>query len=107
MRARRWWWRLDPLCSVEDKLDRILDVLSAVHVHVWRVQMGQQEILAKLAEIDAATDNIAADIERLKAQITTGMTPEQVADVQAVLDAAVTKLQAVAAVVPDPPVDVE
>jgi hypothetical protein len=102
MRTRRWWWRLDPLCSVEDKLDRLLDVVSKVHVQVWRIQMGQTEILARLAEIDAATNNIAADIERLKAQITVGMTPEQVAEVQAVLDAAAVKLQAVAAVVPEP-----
>jgi hypothetical protein len=64
--------------------------------------MGQTEMIAKLAEIDAATNNIAADIELLKAQIGVGMTPEQVAEVQAVLDAAAAKLQGVAAVVPEP-----
>lgn len=97
-----WWHRLDPFGSIEDKLDRILDVVLAVHKHTKGVRMGQVEILARLAEIDAATNNIAADIEVLKAQIGTGMTPEQVAEVQAALDAAAIKLQAVAAVVPEP-----
>jgi hypothetical protein len=64
--------------------------------------MGQTEMIAKLAEIDEATNNIAADIELLKAQIAVGMTPEQVAEVQAALDAAAAKLQGVAAVVPEP-----
>lgn len=64
--------------------------------------MGQMEILAKIAEIGAATDNIAADIARLKDAISVGMTPEQVAEVQASLDAAAAKLQEVAAVVPEP-----
>ena len=65
--------------------------------------MGQTEILATLAEIDSTTNNIAADIERLQAQIAVGMTPEQVAEVQAALTATAVKLQGVAAVVPEPP----
>lgn len=99
---RRWWWKFDPMGSIEDKLDQLLDAVSKVHVHVGRIQMGQTEMIAKLAEIDEATNNIAADIELLKAQIAVGMTPEQVAEVQAALDAAAAKLQGVAAVVPEP-----
>lgn len=96
-----WWWRFDPLGSIEDKLDLLLDVVSQIHIHAWRIQMGQTDMLAKLQEINAATDNIAADIAALKVQISVGMTPEEVAIVQAALDEAATKLQGVAAIVPE------
>jgi hypothetical protein len=65
--------------------------------------MGLTELQASLARINDATNNIAADIAGLKALITTSMTPEQVAEVQAALDAAATRLEGIAAETPDAP----
>jgi hypothetical protein len=56
---------------------------------------------AALASIDTATNNIAADIDRIKGQIGTGMSQADVDAVQAVLDSTVTKLEAIAAATPD------
>jgi len=56
---------------------------------------------AALASIDTATNNIAADIERIKSQISTGMSQADVDAVQALLDTTVAKLEAIAASTPD------
>ena len=56
---------------------------------------------AALASMDTATNNIAADIERIKGKIVPGMSQADVDAVQAVLDATVTKLEAIAASTPD------
>jgi len=58
---------------------------------------------AALAAIDTATNNIAADLDALKAQIGTGMSQPDVDAVQATLDATVAKLEAIAASTPDAP----
>jgi hypothetical protein len=72
------------------KINRILRLCEVQH-------MASAEIKAALAKIDTATDNIAADIVRLKEKIGTGMTDAEVAEVQAGLDKTVTKLEGIAA----------
>ena len=59
--------------------------------------MASAELKAALKKIDTATDNIAADIVRLKARIGTGMSDAEVADVQAEADRLATKLEGIAA----------
>jgi len=56
-----------------------------------------------LSRVDTATNNIADDIRRLSAQIGTGLTDAQVADLQALMEASAVKLEGVAAVTPEPP----
>jgi hypothetical protein len=58
-------------------------------------------MLAALAKIDTATNNIAADIKALKDKIGTGMSDADVAEVQGILDSTATKLEAIAADTPD------
>jgi hypothetical protein len=65
--------------------------------------MATTELKAALAKIDVATNNIAADLEALKAKITEGMSPADVAEVQGLLDAQVSKLEGLAASTPDAP----
>lgn len=59
--------------------------------------MASAELKAALKKIDTATDNIAADLVRLKERIGTGMTDAEVADVQAEADRLATKLEGIAA----------
>lgn len=76
--------------SVSDRLDLILTRLE-------HLDMATVELKAALAKIDTATDNIAADIVRLKAKIGTGMSDADVAEVQAEADKLVKKLEGLAA----------
>lgn len=64
--------------------------------------MATAELKAALAKIDTATDNIAADIQRLKGQIGTGMSDADVAAVQAEADRIASKLEGIAADSDDP-----
>jgi uncharacterized coiled-coil DUF342 family protein len=87
-------------------LDRRLRSLQH-GVHVVSVQlevllMASEELKAVLARIDAATNNIAEDIRRIKEQIGTGMTSAEVAEVQAEAEALAVKLEALAADTEDP-----
>lgn len=59
--------------------------------------MASAELKAALKKIDTATDNIAADIQRLKDKIVPGMTEAEVAEVQVLADAVVAKLEGIAA----------
>lgn len=58
--------------------------------------MAKTELLALAAEIAGITDNIAADIVRLKALIVPGMTEPDVAEVQAAFQGVADRLKAVA-----------
>jgi ribosome-associated translation inhibitor RaiA len=62
-----------------------------------RILMASAELKAALKKIDLATDNIAADITRLKERIQPGMTEAEVAEVQALAEALVAKLEGIAA----------
>lgn len=67
--------------------------------------MGQKldEILAQVSGINDATNNIAADLERLAEQITGGLTSAEADSVVAGLTAAADKLKAIADINPEPP----
>ena len=59
------------------------------------------DLKAILARIDTATTNIAQDITDIKAKIGTSMTDAEVAEVQAGLEAAASKLEALDAENPE------
>jgi hypothetical protein len=59
--------------------------------------MASAELKAALAKIDTATDNIAADIQRLKDKVGTGMSDAEVAEVQDLATAIAAKLEGIAA----------
>ena len=59
------------------------------------------DLVAKFNRADAATTAIAADITRLKDQIATGLTQEQVDDLQAKFEASAARLEALDAENPE------
>ncbi len=81
--------------SVTGKLDQLLTQGA-------RILMAAADLKAALTKIDVATDNIAADLVRLKALIVPGITDAEVAEIQALLDASVAKLEGIAASTDDP-----
>jgi hypothetical protein len=84
-----------------DRHDRILTELCAITARLEHLMASADTMKAALAAIDTATNNIAADVAALKAQIGTGMSQADVDAVQATLDATVSKLEAIAASTPD------
>lgn len=88
---------LNRLAGVEGQLRRALLLLESL-------TMAAPEMLATLQRIDAAATNLAGDLARLRDLITTQMSPEDVARVQAALDAAAVRLEGLAAETPEPPV---
>jgi SMC interacting uncharacterized protein involved in chromosome segregation len=93
----------------QDQLHKLVVNLSqrfdALELHLASFHkeflMAKTDMLAALAKIDAATNNIAADIKALKDKIGTGMSDADVAEVQGILDSTATKLEAIAADTPD------
>jgi len=77
--------------------DLILARLQHLDVQLGALTMASAEMKAALSRIDDATNNIAADLTKLKDTIKPGMTDAEVAEVQSILDAAATKLEGVAA----------
>lgn len=72
------------------------DRLDAIDHQLREINMGIEEIRAANARINAAITNIAADIQRLKDRIATGMTPAEVAEVQGEAQRIATLLEGVA-----------
>ncbi len=72
----------------------ILARLERIEAQGASIMSAADDLKAKIALIDTATTNIAQDIVDIKAKIGTGMTDAEVADVNATLDAAVARLQA-------------
>lgn len=81
--------------------DLVLARLAHLDALLGDLLMASAEMKAALAKIDAATNNIAADIAKLKDAIKPGMTQAEVDEIQGLLDATVTKLEGVAASTPD------
>jgi len=98
---RRWWnpWGRpdEPAVSVHGVLVQILTRLRALEAQGEEVLMASADIKAALAKIDAATDNIANDVQRLKDRILPGMTEQEVAEIQVEADRIATKLEGLAA----------
>lgn len=65
------------------------------------IMAAVDDLKAILARIDTATTNIAADLTAIKAKIGTGMTDAEVAEVQAGLEAAASRLEALDAENPE------
>lgn len=65
------------------------------------IMSAVDDLKAILARIDTATTNIAADISAIKDKIGTGMTDAEVAEVQAGLEAAAQRLEALDAENPE------
>jgi len=63
--------------------------------------MAAADLKAAIARLETAAANIAEDIKRLKLQVVPGMTEAEVAEVQTLIDAAVAKLEGLAAETPD------
>jgi hypothetical protein len=76
---------------------QLVALITAIHHQGERLLMASAELKAALKKIDTATDNIAADIQRLKDKIVPGMTEAEVAEVQVLADAVVAKLEGIAA----------
>lgn len=66
--------------------------------------MGEKldQINAQLASINDATNNIAADLERLAGQISGGLTADEAASVVTALTASAEKLKTIADINPEP-----
>ena len=88
--------------SPRRKLDRILIGVHKLTQQMEVVIMASAEIKAVLARIDAATNNIAEDIRGLKEKILAGMSPAEVAEVQAEAETLAVKLEGIAADTEDP-----
>lgn len=58
--------------------------------------MASQEVKASLARIDTATNNIAADIKRLKDRVAPGMSDQEVAEIQTEADRIAARLEGIA-----------
>lgn len=82
------------LCRIDRKLNRVL-------AQGETLMSKADDLKAQIARIDAATDNIAADVRNLTAQITTALTDAQVTEIQTGLEAVAVKLEATAAETPD------
>lgn len=83
--------------AVQERLDLLLTHIHRVFTQGEQLMSAADDLKAGIAKIDSATNNIAADIQRLKDKITSSMSPADVADVKAQLDAAVSRLEGIAA----------
>lgn len=89
------WW-MTPFVDTSPQLMRL-------EAQMGRILMALTDMTATLKKIDAATNNIAADLTALKLLIVPGMAQADVDTVQGLLDAAAAKLEGVAASTPDAP----
>lgn len=83
--------------------DTLLQEFRAFVKHFdQRINKIDADFTEVLGRIDTATNNIAEDLRRLKEQISTGMTPQQVAALKAQFEQRATVLEAIAADTEDP-----
>jgi ribosome-associated translation inhibitor RaiA len=83
--------------ATDQELRRVTQLLERILTQGRELLMASAELKAVLARVDTATDNIAADIRRLKDKIGTGMTDDEVAEVQGLAEAVASKLEGIAA----------
>ena len=79
----------------------VLRLLRQILAQGESLMSAADDLKALGARIDAATNNIAADITAIKAKIGTGMTDAEVAEVKAGLDASAARLEALDAENPE------
>lgn len=85
-----------------EQVDHLWSETHTLTTQGRKLVMASAELKAALKKIDTATDNIAADIQRLKEKIGTGMSDADVASVQAEADRIADRLTAIAADTEDP-----
>lgn len=80
-----------------------MDILQIIHQKINTIMTTEEKIVATLAGINEATNDIAADITKLKEDVAAGtVTPETIAG----LEAAAERLKGIAAETPNtPPVE--
>jgi methyl-accepting chemotaxis protein len=83
--------------------DKLFTEIKSINTKIEIMGEKLDEILAQVSGINDATNNIAADLERLAGQITGGLTAEEADSVVAGLTAAADKLKAIADINPEPP----
>jgi len=81
---------------VDRRLDAILSHVRAIQIQGVENAMATAEVKAALGRIDATTNNIAADVKRLKDKVGTGMSEAEVAEVQADAERIATRLEGIA-----------
>lgn len=89
--------------SDDGLLTKIFDSLNLLKSKIEIMGEKLDAINAQLAGINDATNNIAADLERLAGQITGGLTADEANTVVASLQVAADKLKAIADINPEPP----
>lgn len=83
-----------------------LDMLKNQGHQINNIMANFQEFKDLLTRVDEATTNIAADLKRLADQIAAGgLTAEEETEISEALKLAAEKLEAVAAVNPEPPIE--
>lgn len=75
----------------------LVNWLKRINYQVGRILTMNQQVLDLLKKIDDETNAVAAEIERLRAQVTTGMSDADVTALQARLTAVSDKLTGLAA----------
>jgi len=83
--------------AVQARLGLLLEATNRVLIQGASLMAASDDMKADLGKIDAATNNIAADIQRLKDKISSSMSPADVADVKSALARTVTRLEGLAA----------
>jgi predicted nucleic acid-binding Zn-ribbon protein len=84
-------------------LSKIFEQLNLLNTKITKMGEKLDAINAQLAGINDATNNIAADLERLADQIKGGLTAAEADTVVASLQVAADKLKAIADINPEPP----
>lgn len=83
--------------------EKVLSEIKSINTKIEIMGEKLDAINAQLAGINDATNNIAADLERLASQITGGLTADEASTVVASLQVAADKLKAIADINPEPP----
>ncbi len=83
--------------------EQVLEVLNLLKTKIEIMGEKLDAINAQLSGINDATNNIAADLERLATQVSGGLTKEEADTVVASLQVAADKLKAIADINAEPP----
>lgn len=85
----------------DELMEKIFEHLNLLNTKINTMGQKLDEILAQVSGINDATNNIAADLERLAGQISGGLTAEEADSVVTGLTAAADKLKAIADINPE------
>lgn len=83
--------------AVQARLGLLLEQVNRVVTQGVKIMAAADDLKAGIVRINTATNNISADIQRLKDKISTSMSPADVADVQSRLSVVADNLEKIAA----------